>query len=89
MRLSELVGKEIINLYDGTKLGAVAGSDLLIDEQTGAINALVVPGRGFSLLQDRQQLVIPWEAIKKIGLEVIVVEVDYALVNHYRRRSTF
>lgn len=89
MRLHELMGKEIINIYDGTRLGMISNSDLLFDEHTGAIEALFLPGRGLSLMPERQQLVIPWEAIKKIGLEVIIIEVDYSLLQGYRRRYAF
>jgi murein DD-endopeptidase MepM/ murein hydrolase activator NlpD len=39
-RLSEIGGQEIINLYDGGRLGVIADVDLLINDETGRIEAL-------------------------------------------------
>ncbi|TDA68907.1 MAG: YlmC/YmxH family sporulation protein [Clostridia bacterium] len=85
MRFSELIGKEIINIYDGTRMGHMMASDLIIDPQTGMIVALVVPARGWSVLGGRQNLTIPWEAVKKVGLEVLVVDLDQNQVMAYRQ----
>ena len=73
MRLSELAGKKIINLYDGEIIGPAGDSDLLIDSVSGLITEIVVPpGRG-----GRRALSIPWSAVRKIGPEVIVVDIEY------------
>lgn len=78
MKLSEMVGKEIVNLNDGSRLGVVGESDLVIDGRDGAIHSIVVPSRSTPLnfWADKQSLVIPWEAIKKVGTEVIIVELN-------------
>ncbi|NLN87233.1 MAG: YlmC/YmxH family sporulation protein [Syntrophomonadaceae bacterium] len=78
MRLNDLVGKEMVNIYDGMRMGTVGESDLLLDQESGQIVSIVLPNRGNMLTfwTDRQKLVIPWEAVKKIGREVIVVELD-------------
>lgn len=78
MRLNELIGKEMVNIYDGMRMGTVGESDMLIDQETGQIVSIILPNRGNALnfWVDRQKLVIPWEAIKKIGREVIVVDLD-------------
>lgn len=78
MKLSDLVGKKIINIYDGGILGTVGDSDLIIDPITGEIESMILPNKGnlMNVWFDKQQLVIPWEAVKKIGTEVIVVEID-------------
>ncbi len=78
MRLSELVGKEIVNIYDGARLGTVGESDLIIDAETGFIESIILPGKGniFSVWLDKQHLIIPWQSVKKIGSEVIIVELD-------------
>ncbi|MEW6770571.1 MAG: YlmC/YmxH family sporulation protein [Bacillota bacterium] len=78
MRLAELVGKEIVNIHDGARLGVVGESDLTIDAESGQVQSIILPRRAnlLTIWMDRQQLVIPWEAIKKIGSEVIVVELD-------------
>ncbi|MGI6412236.1 MAG: YlmC/YmxH family sporulation protein [Syntrophomonadaceae bacterium] len=78
MRLNELVGKEMVNIYDGMRMGTVGESDMLVDQETGQIVSIILPNRGnlLNFWVDRQKFVIPWEAIKKIGREVIVVDLD-------------
>ena len=64
MRLSELAGKRIINLYDGEIIGTAGESDLLIDSVSGLITELVIPpGRG--PLASRRPLSIPWSAVRQ------------------------
>lgn len=81
MLLSDLMGKEVVNLIDGARLGVVGDSDLVIDVPTGEIVSIVLPNRGrfFNLFGDAPNLVIPWEAIRKIGSQVIIVELQGAL----------
>lgn len=81
MRLSDLLGKEVINLLDGSRLGVVADSDLVIDNASGQIESIILPNRGGlkGFLGDRQELVIPWEAVRRIGSEVIIVELEGAV----------
>ena len=74
LKTSELRIREVIDLSDGRRLGAV--TDLEIDAETGKIKALVVPGtsRWLVWFGKNDEIVIPWEKIKKIGLDVILVE---------------
>jgi len=60
------------------RMGTVGESDMLINQETGDIVSIILPNRGnaFTFWADRQKLVIPWEAVKKIGREVIVVDLD-------------
>ncbi len=78
MKLSDLIGKEIINIYDGARLGTVGDSDLIIDGDSGYVDSILLPNpNGFlRVFGDRSTLTIPWEAIKKIGDQVIIVELD-------------
>ena len=90
MLLSDLAGKEIINLFDGAKLGLVGDADLAISA-SGSIEAIILTSRsGFSGFwgngdRDRDILVIPWEAIKKVGSEVIIVDMS----NRTERNSKY
>ena len=72
----ELRHKEVINVCDGARLGCV--SDLELDACSGAVLAFVVPGptRCFGLLRGSEELVIPFCKIKKIGDDVILVEIE-------------
>lgn len=78
MRLSELAGKEIINMHDGGRLGVVAETDLVVQAKTGQLESIIIPNHGnfFSIFKDEKYLVIPWQAIKKIGSEVIIVDLN-------------
>ncbi len=78
MKFYELAGKEIVNISDGRRLGILADSDLLIDEKTGKIKALLVPDlrSPFSIFNDKEFLEIPWECVKKIGNDMIIIELE-------------
>lgn len=79
MLLSDLAGKEIINLYDGAKLGLVGDADLAVSA-SGRIEAIILSSRsgigGFFGGERDRELVIPWPAIKKVGSEVIIVDLN-------------
>lgn len=78
MRLSEIGGKEIVNLCDGSRLGIIAESDLLINEKTGKIESLLIPKSKnlFNLFSNEYLTQIPWTDIKKIGSDMIIIELD-------------
>lgn len=73
---SELKRKEVINICDGARLGSVC--DLELDEVSGAICSIIVPGpaRFLGLIKSSDELVIPYCKIQKIGGDVILVQVD-------------
>ena len=78
MLLSDFVGKEIINLSDGSKLGTVGDSDLVISPESGEIMSLLLPykGSGWGLWGggEKENINIPWSSIKKIGSQVLIVD---------------
>ncbi|SDK47394.1 YlmC/YmxH family sporulation protein [Natronincola ferrireducens] len=78
MRFSAIGGKEIVNLCDGSRLGVIAESDLLIDEKTGKIIALLIPDERnfFNIFSNNSLLEIPWQAVKKIGNDMIIIELE-------------
>lgn len=77
MRLGEFGSKEIVNLTDGRRLGLIEDSDLIIDENTGKINSIIVYESKGSLFRNRSGYVeIPWESIRKIGNDMLIVEID-------------
>ena len=73
-KTSELREREVVNTLDGRRLGLA--SDLEIEVETGRIKAIVVPGPGkfLKMFGKSEEFVIPWEWIKKIGVDVILVE---------------
>ncbi|NLK44633.1 MAG: YlmC/YmxH family sporulation protein [Tissierellia bacterium] len=79
MRLIDLGHKEIVNLNNGGRLGLIADSDFLIDEESGKIISLLVSERKFGLRLlglDSIDTEIPWESIRKIGYDMIIIETD-------------
>ena len=79
MRLSELGNKEIVNLNNGGRLGLLNNADIIFDEDTGKIISLIAPERklSFKLLGiESNGMEIPWSAIRKIGYDMIIVELD-------------
>ena len=66
--------KEVINLNDGRRLGYV--QDVEADFNTGRITAIIVPENNkiFSI-NGKNDLVIPWDKIEKIGDDIILVKI--------------
>lgn len=57
------------------KLGPV--SDVYIDLETGKITSLVLSGgRKYFGLTAGRDLVIPWGQIKKVGVDIVLVEIE-------------
>ncbi|NLZ93749.1 MAG: YlmC/YmxH family sporulation protein [Firmicutes bacterium] len=76
MELSQFSRKEIINLHDGSRLGFVGDSDLVIDDQSGYIQSIIIYPKGMGgKTAASRELVIPWDAVKKIGEEILVVDI--------------
>lgn len=68
--------KEVINICNGKRLGYV--QDVCADLETGMITSIIVPGgtnRIMSLFSNDNDIVIPWDRIKCIGDDLILVEI--------------
>jgi YlmC/YmxH family sporulation protein len=76
MRLSEMAGKELVDVSTGTRIGLLGGADLIIDEETGRIDSILMSSSGFSFGKKRADAVISWGAIMKIGPDMIVLDSD-------------
>lgn len=73
MRLSDLQNKDIVNIYDGKKIGNII--DVSINEN-GTLQGLIVEkGKIFSsFLSNHGEVEVTWDHIKKIGEDVILVD---------------
>ena len=71
--LRDLRDKEVISVADGSRYGWVG--DVEVDLDSGQDRALVVPGRLrlFGLLGREEDVAIPWDAIEKVGDDIILV----------------
>ncbi|MGO5022019.1 YlmC/YmxH family sporulation protein [Lawsonibacter sp. LCP25S3_G6] len=73
-RIAELRYKEVISVEDGSRFGFVG--DMEVDLDSGQVRALVVPGRRrlFGLLGREEDRYIPWNAVRRFGEDIILVE---------------
>lgn len=71
MRASDLEGKEVIEISSGERLGKVRDWELLIDLERGMVAALLLSGNGRGKEKENS---IPWEQVRKISAEFILVE---------------
>lgn len=77
LRISELRNKDVINIQDGKRLGYIEDIDL--DMEHGRIEAIIIPtgsSRMFSLFAKGEETLIHWRQIKKIGVDVILIDPD-------------
>jgi YlmC/YmxH family sporulation protein len=76
MKLSELGGKEIVDVKRAERLGILGQTDLEINERTGQIEALIIPSlKWFGLRKQGGEVRVPWRHIKKIGADMIIIDI--------------
>lgn len=83
VRASDFRQKEVINIADGKRLGFVY--DVEIDMSKGVIEAIIVPGPGkvLGLFGRDTDYVIPWQNIKKVGDDIILVDMQSEAMKKY------
>ena len=71
--ISDLQKKEVINVVSGARLGFVYDVD--IDTESGKITALRIPisSKSFGFFGKNEDYIIPWEKIRKIGNDIILI----------------
>ena len=74
VKFTDLQCKEVICVNDGRRLGFVRDIQLGIPE--GEVLAILVPGpcRMLGLLGHRDDYLIPWRCIRRIGPEIVLVD---------------
>lgn len=73
----ELRSKELINSIDGKRLGRIV--DLVFSAETGRIKGLIAPVNRRAFFSKAQDIFVPWCCVKKIGEDVIIVEITQDL----------
>lgn len=75
-RFSYLRCMEVINVSDGSRLGFI--SDLILDTDCGRLCAAVIPGpaKVMGLFGKTGDILIPWEGIRRIGEDIILVNAE-------------
>lgn len=77
LKNSELKLKDVIDIKRGKKLGYI--DDIDIEVENGQVKAFVVPARQnrlFNFFLKKNDQIIHWSEIRKIGEDVILVELD-------------
>ena len=67
--------KEVVNITNGKRLGYV--QDVCADLETGTITHIIFPGSNkiLNIFSQNNDIVIPWQKIKCIGDDLILVEI--------------
>ncbi|MBC7958411.1 MAG: YlmC/YmxH family sporulation protein [Vallitaleaceae bacterium] len=75
-RIYEMKQKEVINSSDGIRLGFI--SDIEVNMKEGKILKVFIPGPSklLGMFGSGKEYAIPWEAITKIGEDIILVDID-------------
>lgn len=77
VKISELRMREVVNITDGKRLGPI--KDIDVDLEEGRITAVILPAYGARLMgffSRESEIVIPWDKIVRIGVDVILVELS-------------
>ena len=86
MKLTQLQCKEVVCIGDGRRLGYI--EDVQVEVPEGRICAIIVPGPGrcLGLGASRHEYCIPWNCIRKIGPDIVLVEADPAACRVARQK---
>ncbi|WP_071395289.1 YlmC/YmxH family sporulation protein [Bacillus tuaregi] len=77
MRLSELSGKEIVDVNRAERLGILGQTDLEINEKSGQIEALLIPTlKWFGMKKHGGEIRVEWGQIKKIGTDMLIIDME-------------
>ena len=74
-KFTDLHCKEVICLCDGRRLGFIADARVSLPE--GTVTAIIVPGPGrlLGLWGRRDDYIIPWNCIRRIGPDIVLVDI--------------
>ena len=92
-RFFDMRCKEVININDGCRLGYVGDVECALPD--GRVTAIIVPGpcRFFGLFGRGEEYYIPWECIRQIGDDIILVDKPFPRMaspqQERRRRRRF
>lgn len=79
--------KEVVNVRDGCRLGYV--EDVVINTENGCVISFSVPSRGhfLGLLSRGEAINIPWQAVERIGDDIILVSCD--IIQTHNKKTGF
>ena len=76
-------------MKNGCVLGYIC--DVEIDIDTGSLQSIVIPGRPrfFGFFGREEDIIIPWNEIKVIGQETVLVNSEPPVYKGYNKKSKF
>ena len=74
MNISDLQNKSIIDLDTGKNLGKIV--DLVLDNEGKVLELIIEKKRFFFNFLTKDNVVIKWENINRIGEDVILISID-------------
>jgi len=83
VKISDLRQRDVINVVDGRKLGHI--KDIELDMEKGRVKAIVLPGSSsfFGIFSRNDEVIVTWDKIQKIGIDVILVELaNFTTLGH-------
>lgn len=85
-KISDLQERQIVNIADGRCLGNI--KDIELNILDGSIQALVLPGMGgfWNLIQNQGELLIPWQKVVRLGVDVVLIDMP-ELTEHNGRAN--
>ena len=88
-RIDDLKNKQVVCVKDGCVLGFV--SDIEMNTETGALTSIIIFGkmRFFGFFGREDDIVIPWEDIKVIGNETILVNTEPQIILSGKAKKLF
>jgi len=72
MRLSDLQNKDIVNMSDGKRVGKII--DVVIDEAGNMLSLIIQRTKLFNMIPNNNESEVKWSQIKKIGEDVILID---------------
>lgn len=72
--INNLKVMEVIDINTGAKIGFI--KDIKIDCDEYKIESLMLPTQKNGWFGKQEMLEIPWNSVKKIGIDVILVDID-------------
>lgn len=70
--LNALRSMEVIDIKTGTKIGYI--KDLVIDIEDSKVLSILIPGTQKGWFSKEEDIEIPWNKVKKAGMEVIIID---------------
>jgi len=85
-KVSDLQERQIVNIADGKCLGNI--KDIELNILDGSIQALVLPNEGgfWNLLQNQGEVLIPWQKVVRIGVDVVLIDMPELVEGSPRAR---